>query len=698
MKPTLTTLSGIVLLLSLLLVGGCTALTTTPAASPVPAATIPPTTAPATTAAAATVTSAPPTATPMPTVPSATATATPPAGEPLTLASIHMLTATEGWATGSTVPSGGVAQPAPSNNVFRTSDGGASWQDVTPSDVVSQTVASTYFLDTSHAWAASPASTDSAPAPTTFTVYGTQDGGQTWRQSEPIATSGGGPGQIDFVDAQHGWLMVTLGAGMMHQALAIYSTADAGMHWQQVALTSGTEGESTPGSLPFVCDKSGITFSDTSTGWAGGACPGAPLFFYVTHDAGQTWEPVTLPAPAGYPADLYAQCQCAVSRPTFVTPQVGFVTIQIYEQQPSAALYVTEDGGATWTARELPVTQLAGGSPDFVDANTGWLTDGQQLYATHDAGQTWSAVGTLPLPGEDLRSLDFADADNGWLLGQQLYITRDGGRSWSAISPVVTAGPTGETTPTVTLADDGTTLHLQAGERFLLKLGEDYDWTVTVADQSVVSRVVNIMVVRGAQGVYEAHQAGSTTLTAAGDPVCRQAQPPCAAPSRDFRLEIVVSATAPMPTGQTSYTDPFAYCAAVGTVDAPGPRYAGPQMPESVAQGLQTALDVPNTPLDVLANGSSWRCMDGQVYACFVGANLPCDAKANTDRTPTQAEEDFCQQQPDADVIPAFVTGHDTVYAWRCTNGTAEIVKQVFQVDAQGYIADIWYAIQPSNQ
>ncbi|MFN2186132.1 MAG: hypothetical protein ACK2UU_19280, partial [Anaerolineae bacterium] len=103
----------------------------------------------------------------------------------------------------------------------------------------------------------------------------------------------------------------------------------------------------------------------------------------------------------------------------------------------------------------------------------------------------------------------------------------------------------------------------------------------------------------------------------------------------------------------TTYADPFVYCAAVGTVDAPGSDYVGPRVPESVAQGLQQALNAPDTPIDMLENGSSWRCMDGSVYACFVGANLPCEAKANTDRMPTQEELDYCQQNPNSDFVPA---------------------------------------------
>ena len=158
---------------------------------------------------------------------------------------------------------------------------------------------------------------------------------------------------------------------------------------------------------------------------------------------------------------------------------------------------------------------------------------------------------------------------------------------------------------------------------------------------------------------------------------------------------VAAAAPAATPTPAT-YTDPFAYCAAVGAIDAPGAAYTGPQVPEAVAQGLQTALNAPDTPLDVLQNGSSWRCMDGEVYACFVGANLPCDAKANTDRTPTQDETDFCVQNPNADILPAAVTGRETVFEWRCRNGAPEIVRQLFQPDARGFLSEVWYKIGPS--
>ncbi len=111
-----------------------------------------------------------------------------------------------------------------------------------------------------------------------------------------------------------------------------------------------------------------------------------------------------------------------------------------------------------------------------------------------------------------------------------------------ATASTVTPTPT---TTAVTLADNGKTITLQVSERFLLDLGEGYDWNVTVDNQTVISRVVNVLVIRGAQGLYEAHTPGNATLTAIGDPVCRKVQPPCGAPSLLFQLYIVVHGMQP---------------------------------------------------------------------------------------------------------------------------------------------------------
>jgi hypothetical protein len=159
---------------------------------------------------------------------------------------------------------------------------------------------------------------------------------------------------------------------------------------------------------------------------------------------------------------------------------------------------------------------------------------------------------------------------------------------------------------------------------------------------------------------------------------------------------VLLAATLAAPGGAAEqlFDDPFAYCAAVGTIDAPDARYAGPSVPDAIARGLQTALGMPDgTPPEPLREHSIWRCMAGKVYACTFGANLPCQKKADTSRSPTSAMTAFCRDESDADAIPMVVTGRATVYAWRCEQGAPAILRQITRPDASGYLANVWYEI-----
>lgn len=110
----------------------------------------------------------------------------------------------------------------------------------------------------------------------------------------------------------------------------------------------------------------------------------------------------------------------------------------------------------------------------------------------------------------------------------------------SAVDVQPTAASGNADAPSITLDQNGQTIQIKVGQRFLLNLGDQYTWDISVADQNILSRVVNIMVIKGAQGVYEAHAVGTTTLTAVGDPTCRQSQPACDTPSLQFEVHINV--------------------------------------------------------------------------------------------------------------------------------------------------------------
>ncbi|MFN8474980.1 MAG: hypothetical protein U0822_22525 [Anaerolineae bacterium] len=152
------------------------------------------------------------------------------------------------------------------------------------------------------------------------------------------------------------------------------------------------------------------------------------------------------------------------------------------------------------------------------------------------------------------------------------------------------------------------------------------------------------------------------------------------------------------PAGQGTIADPWTYCKAVGTIDEPDARYVGPANPEAVALSLFRSQVSPDKPMDPqVVKSTTWRCADGKVLACNFGANIPCREKANTDKTPTAAMNDFCKANANSDFIPMAVTGRATVYAWKCVNGTPTIDKQVTEPDAQGFLANVWHPVDPPS-
>jgi len=86
-----------------------------------------------------------------------------------------------------------------------------------------------------------------------------------------------------------------------------------------------------------------------------------------------------------------------------------------------------------------------------------------------------------------------------------------------------------------------------------------------------------------------------------------------------------------------------------------------------------------------------WRCMDGEVYACFEanGPSSGCDRQIAPKITSQMVR--FCIDNPNADVIPAAVAGHN-IYWWACSSGRPFLARipQGGQLDKRHFIADAW--------
>ena len=82
------------------------------------------------------------------------------------------------------------------------------------------------------------------------------------------------------------------------------------------------------------------------------------------------------------------------------------------------------------------------------------------------------------------------------------------------------------------------------------------------------------------------------------------------------------------------------------------------------------------------------RCMDGVLYACFVGANLPC-SKMDAKRRNRGASA-FCKTNRESSVVPLVATGHDTIFSYRCRRGQALVDGETYRLDRRGFATKLW--------
>ncbi|MFN7990253.1 MAG: DUF333 domain-containing protein [Thermoanaerobaculia bacterium] len=140
--------------------------------------------------------------------------------------------------------------------------------------------------------------------------------------------------------------------------------------------------------------------------------------------------------------------------------------------------------------------------------------------------------------------------------------------------------------------------------------------------------------------------------------------------------------------------DPFAYCAAVGDVDAPDARYGGPPLPEAVGPALvRQGVLAADAPAE-LRRQAVWRCRDREVVACLPGADSPCLEKADDSEVPAVAATLYCTANPSAETVPAALTGWTTVWAWGCREGRPAIAGRRFHADARGFLDELWHRVQ----
>ncbi len=227
----------------------------------------------------------------------------------------------------------------------------------------------------------------------------TSNGGGTW--SPQSAGTSENLTAVQFpVDASTGFVAGDAGSFL--------KTQDGGAHWSIIrdgwfSLSSGT--------AQYL---SAVAFADTVTGWTVGN--GGTLL--KTGDGGENWSP-----------------QSGVAQN--LNDVVAVSATSAYAVGGIGTLLHTSDGSA-WSVQASGTASLGLNGLDFLNATAGIVVGDSETILRMSDGTNWStrSSGWFMTPSgtsQDLRSIWFTDASNGWAVGSSGTIVRtfDGGTSWS---------------------------------------------------------------------------------------------------------------------------------------------------------------------------------------------------------------------------------------------------------------------------
>ena len=273
--------------------------------------------------------------------------------------------------------------------VASTADGGATWTKRVFSPGQYGSLTDVDFVDADYGWMSGDWRSAGARNATPALLF-TTDGGTTWKARR---LPGGRLDGVDFVDRLHGW--VTTEAG------EILVTADGGHTWERRNL----------GLRAQWVDLRVMTPDDA---WALVARPTSDSILLRTTDGGRNWTRCLrtgLSWSAGFAAAGPGEAWWAT-----IDDVLGAVIGgEVPSPNPSVALHHTTDGGVTWATTWL--------GQDFADSDLAASPDGVVLgvgpavWRSADHGATWARLNGNG--DHTLHDVTFVDAAHGWAVGDR---------------------------------------------------------------------------------------------------------------------------------------------------------------------------------------------------------------------------------------------------------------------------------------
>jgi photosystem II stability/assembly factor-like uncharacterized protein len=280
--------------------------------------------------------------------------------------------------------------------VLRTSNGGATWDDVSVPGADSLDFRDIEAFDGYRAYVLS-AGEDGR-------IYRTLDAGRTWTLQFRSTTKGAFFDCIDFWDARNGIAMSDPVDGRF-----LFVRTDDGENWRELPAESRPVPEQ--GEAAFAASGTCLVTTGTTTAYlaTGGGAQNARVL--VTANRGDSWTAAPTPVAAGVPA-------AGIFSLAFKDRITGYAVGGNYEKpEDDAVVAQTENGGQSW--EEVGRTEYVSGAAVVPGANALVVVGTKGTRVSTNYGRTW-----VKIDMQEYNAVQFARDGTGYAVGPRGQIAR----------------------------------------------------------------------------------------------------------------------------------------------------------------------------------------------------------------------------------------------------------------------------------